>query len=278
MNQINRRNFIAAATGFAGLALLPGARAATDANYFRGLKVGLATYSLRNLKLDEMIPVIVDLGVRYVSLKDFHLPMKSTKAEIEAVVQKLKDAGITVLSGGVIALKGDEATMRASFDYARWAGMGTMVVSFDPALLAQVEKLAKEYDVKIAIHNHGPGDKFWPSVIEGWERVKNLDARMGFCVDIGHCYRQGEDEVKAVALVKSRLFDMHFKDYVKTAAGKFEMAIPGEGGINLKGVLKELLAMKYEGHVGLEYEKAGPNLNAELKANFAALAKMLAEI
>lgn len=278
MSQINRRDFIAAATSIAGLSLLPAARAAGGADYFRGLKVGLATYSLRNLKLDEMLAVVKDLGIRYVSLKDFHLPMKSTKEEVEAVVKKVKDAGITVLSGGVIALKGDVAAMRASFDYAKWAGMPTMVVSFDPVLLPQVEKLAKEYDVKIAIHNHGPGDKFWPSVIEGWERVKNLDARMGFCVDIGHCFRQGEDEVKAVQLVQPRLFDMHFKDYTKTAEGKFEMAIPGQGGINLKGVLKELLAMKYAGHVGLEYEKAGPNLNAELKANYEALNKMLAEI
>ncbi len=279
MSRFNRRDFLVAAGASVAVGgLFPGAWAADNADYYRGLKVGLASYSVNKLSFDEMAALVKDLGLRYVSLKEVHLSRKLSKVEIQKEIQKLRDVGVTVVSGGVIYLKGDEATMRSDFEYARNAGMQTMVVSFPRTDLAQVEKLAKEFDIKVAIHNHGPGDQEWPSVLEGMQRIKNLDARMGFCVDFGHAFRQGENEIEVIKAVGERLFECHFKDYKKTADGKFETRILGEGDMNLKGILKELLARKYQGHIGVEYEKTGPNAPAELKACFSALRKMLAEI
>lgn len=279
MTSMNRREFLkVAAAGTAGLGLC--ARAAESANYYRGLKVGLASYSVNKMSFDELVALLKELEINYVSLKDVHLKQTLSKEEIQAQVAKVKEVGITLMSCGVIYLKGDEAAFRKSFEYVRHTGAPTMVMSCKPEELTLVEKLAKEFDLKCAIHNHGPGDMAWPSALEAYKAVKPLDARLGLCVDIGHTYRQGENEVEVIHAVKDRLYDFHIKDYLKGEGPKVPgiTKIIGQGGMNLKGILKALLDIKYAGHVGLEYEKTGPNEPAELKECYAAMRKILAEV
>ena len=276
---LNRRDFLKiSCAGAAGLAAMT--TRAAEADPFRGLKVGLASYSVNKMSFDEMVALLKDLGIHYVSLKDIHLKQTLSKEEIQKQIAKLKDAGITLMSCGVIYLKGDEAAFRKSFEYVRNTGAPTMVMSCDPPELPVVEKLAKEFDIRCAIHNHGPGDKQFPNAREAYNAVKNLDPHIGLCVDIGHVYRRGDDEVEVINTVKDRNYDFHIKDYVKDTTKPNVPGIAkviGQGGMNIKGIVKALLDMKYTGHVGLEYEKTGPDEPAELKACYEALKKIIAE-
>jgi sugar phosphate isomerase/epimerase len=280
MMTMNRRDFLkVAAAGAAGISAI--SRGQTGDEYFRGLKVGLASYSVNKMTFDEMVALLKELGIKYVSLKDVHLKQTLSKDEIQTQVAKLKDAGITLMSCGVIYLKGDEAAFRKSFEYVKNARAPTMVMSCAAGELPLVEKLAKEFDIKCAIHNHGPGDMAWPSALEVYKAIKPLDAHIGLCVDIGHTFRQGENEVEVINTVKDRLYDFHIKDYVKDTSKPKVPGTPkiiGQGQMNVKGILKALLDIKYAGHVGLEYEKTGPNEAAELKECYAAMKKILGEL
>ncbi len=280
MNAMNRRDFLKTTSIAAvGLGTLPVRSASVGGtSYYHGLKVGLASYSVNKMSFDELVALLKNLGLRYVSLKDCHLPMSLTKEQIQSRIKKLKDIGVTAISGGVIYLKSDEAGQRRAFEYAKNAGFQDAVISLDPAALPVTEKLAREYDLRVAIHNHGPGDKHWPSALGAYERIKDLDPHVGLCVDIGHVFREGDNEVEVVRKVKDRLYDFHLKDYAKVGPGKFATRILGQGDINLKGVLKELLAQHYAGMVGLEYERFGKNEPAELKECYAALNKILGEM
>ena len=134
-----------------------------DADPWRGLKIGVASYSLRTLSLEAAIKAINRSGLKYVSIKDSHLPMKSTPEHRKEVAQKFKDAGILPMSCGNVTMENDEANIRYAFEYARDTGLPTIVCSPHPDSFALLDKMVKEFDIKLAIHNHGPGDKRFPS-------------------------------------------------------------------------------------------------------------------
>jgi inosose dehydratase len=219
-----------------------------------GLKVGLASYSFSKLPLDAAIKGIQRVGVNYVSIKDAHLPMKSTAAERKAVVQKFRDAGITPLSCGVIGLSGDESQLRNAFEYARDANIPTIVCNPTRQSLPALDKLVKEFDLKLAIHNHGPEDKVWPSPLDVWAAIQKYDERIGVCVDVGHTARCGVDPAQALRTCAGRLYDVHFKDLARKGP-KSPGAEVGRGVLDVRGMLKALLDIGYSHHLGLEYEK-----------------------
>ena len=234
-------------------AQLLGAVTKAPGDPFDGLKLGIASYSLRQFNLDQVIAMTKQAGVKNLCLKDMHLPLKSTTAERQAAHRKIADAGLVLLGGGVIYLTNKPAEIRAAFEYVRDAGMPTMVCSPDPAALDGIEQAAKEFDVRVAIHNHGPGDQRYPSPLDVLRLVKDRDARMGVCMDVGHTVRIGEDPVAAIQTCGSRLHDFHIKD-VTAATPKGESIEVGQGVIDIVAVLKALLTLKYSGHVALEYE------------------------
>ena len=156
-----------------------------------GLKMGIATYSFSKLKLDAAIEGIKRVDLHYCSIKDAHLSLKSTSDERKAVAKKFKDAGITPLSCGNISPGDNEANIRNVFEYARDAGIPTIVCSPTKASIPTLDKYVKEFDIKVAIHNHGPEDKVWPSPFDAWEAVQSFDERMGLCIDVGHTARTG---------------------------------------------------------------------------------------
>jgi inosose dehydratase len=221
---------------------------------FDGLKLGMASYTFRKFTLDQAIDMSKQAGAVSISLKDVHLPYKTTQAQREEARRKVEAAGLFLASGGVIAMKNNESEIRDSFQYAKEAGMPTIVCSPDIEALGIVEKMVKEYNIKIAIHNHGPGDKKYPSPFDVWRLVKDRDERMGLCIDVGHTVRIGVDPVEAIRQCGTRLYDFHMKDETEaTAKGK---PVPvGLGVIDIVGVLKGLKAMQYAYNVGLEYEE-----------------------
>ena len=219
-----------------------------------GLKVGLASYSFSKLPLEAAIKGIRRVGVNYVSIKDSHLSLKSTALERKVVAQKFRDAGITPLSCGVITMTDDEVQIRNAFEYARDAGIPTIVCKPTRQSIPVLDTLVKEFGVRLAIHNHGPEDKVWPSPLDVWAAIQKYDERIGVCVDVGHTARCGVDPVQALRTCAGRLYDVHFKD-LTSKAGNARPVEVGRGVLDVRGMLKALLDIGYSHHVGLEYEK-----------------------
>ena len=221
---------------------------------WRGLKAGVASYTLRKMPLDQAIKAIQRVGLKYVSIKDFHLSLKSTTEERKAVAQKFKDAGITPLSCGNVGMDNNEANIRNAFEYARDIGLPTIVCSPDPASMPILDKMVKEFNIKIAIHNHGPEDKKFPSPHDVWKAVEKYDERLGFCIDVGHTARAGVDPAEAIKKYRARLYDLHFKDINSTApnGGTVEA---GRGVLDLRSILQATLSIKYTYLLSFEYEK-----------------------
>ena len=234
----------------------PIAAAQTNPTGKRKFEVGLASYSLREFNLDQTLAMTRRVGLKFIALKSVHLPLESSQAEIKAVAAKVKGAGLELYGGGVIYMK-NEAEVNGAFDYAKAAGMKVIIAAPQPELLPLVNKKVQEYGIKIAVHNHGPGDKTYPTPASVYEKIKNLDKRIGLCNDIGHTYRAGEDLAESVERFAERLFDVHIKDVVLTEGDKAgaKTVEVGRGSIDIPGFLRTLLKVGYAGVVAFEYEK-----------------------
>jgi sugar phosphate isomerase/epimerase len=245
---LNRRTFLGAAAALAP-ARTPAAAGRSSAGM---LKLGVASYSLRKFTRTQAIAMIQALDVHYVSIKSFHLPYEGSPAETRAGAAEFRAAGIEVLSGGNIDLK-NPAQLRAMFEYAKAAGLPMMVCAPSPETLDEVEKLAGEFDIKIAIHNHGPEDKFFPSPESVLEAVADRDPRMGLCLDVGHTARTGADPVDWLEESGPRLFDVHIKDLANLMTRGSDVEV-GRGAMPVVAIFQTLKKMNYQGGVMLEYE------------------------
>lgn len=219
------------------------------------LSLGLASYSLRKFSLDEAIAMCQRLNIKPIALKSMHLPLDSTDAAIKKAAQKVRAAGLDLYGAGVIYMK-SETEVENAFRYAAAAGARVIIGVPNHDLLPLVEKKVKATNIKVAIHNHGPGDKVYPSPESIFEKVKDLDQRIGLCIDIGHTIRIGLDPSKNLKKYKDRLHDIHLKD-VNIAAAEGHSVELGRGVIDIPGVLKTLQKIKYKGVMGLEFEKDG---------------------
>lgn len=219
------------------------------------ITLGLASYTFREFSLDETIAMTLRVGLKHICLKSMHLPLESTQAEIEAAAAKVRDAGLDLYGAGVIYMKTAESVDQA-FAYAKHAGMRVIVGVPNHELLPQVEQRVKETGIILAIHNHGPGDDLYRSPDHVWEKIKDLDPRIGLCIDIGHVVRIQEDPIEKIEKYAERLYDMHFKD-VDIAEAEGSSQEVGRGIIDIPGVIKVLQKVRYTGIMGLEYEKAG---------------------
>ena len=226
----------------------------TPGDPWRGLKVGVASYTFRKMALPDAIRAIQRLGLAYVSIKDVHLPLKSTLEERRAVAARFKEAGITPLSCGNVGLQNDAADIRRAFEYARDLGLPTIVCSPHPDSLPILDAMVKEFDIRIAIHNHGPEDKRFPSPFDVWKAVEKYDARVGLCLDVGHTARAGADPAEAARRCRERLYDVHLKDIDSTAPTGHTIE-GGRGVLDLPAVLRALLEIRYAHLVSFEFEK-----------------------
>jgi sugar phosphate isomerase/epimerase len=246
---------VAAAAALAGTGCSPGQsrRAAGRQGGQKPFELGLASYTLRKFDLDKTLAMTKQVGLKYICFKDFHLKMDSTPEQIQATVQKVKDAGLILYAGGVIYMR-DEAQVRQAFEYAKAAGMRVIVGVPVPETLPLVDKLVKQYDIKVAIHNHGPTDKVYPVPATAYEKIKDLDKRIGLCDDIGHTMRAGVDPCESAEKFADRLLDVHIKD-VSAADAKGGAVEVGRGVIDIPRYIRTLVKIKYEGILSFEYEK-----------------------
>lgn len=272
--ETSRRGFLAGAAGFAGLS----AAAAVPVidNESAGFKLGVATYSLREFQRALAIKMIKELKTPYVSVKEFHLPYRSSADELEKGRKEFEKAGIKIMSGGNISLaKDDEADIRKYFAYAKTCGMPMIVCAPSHANLKKLEAAVKEYNIRAAIHNHGPEDKHFPTPQSVLEAVRGLDPRVGLCMDVGHSARTGVDVVKSIAEAGPRLLDMHIKD-LKSPSEKGSQCDVGEGAMPIVAIFKQLQKMGYKGCVNLEYEINADNPLPGMQKSFAYMRGVLA--
>ena len=215
--------------------------------------LGMASYTLRAFPLDQAIEMTKRLGLKRMTLKDMHLPMNITPEEMAAVHEKLKAAAITLSSCGVVYMKTEEE-VRRGFAYAKLAGIRMMVGVPDQNLLSLAEQLVKETDISLAIHNHGPTDKRFPSPESAYTLIASMDKRMGLCIDVGHTQRLGLDPADQVVRYFDRLLDVHIKD-VSSADAKGTTVEIGRGVIDTPKLLKTLARLQYKGTLHFEHEK-----------------------
>lgn len=238
-------------------------------------KIGMAGYSFARLNdLDKSLTIMQRIDVHYLCIKDFHLPLKSTPAEIEAFHAKLKEKGVTGYAVGPIYMK-SEAEIDTAFAYAKRVGVKLIVGVPNYELLPYVDKKVKEYDFKYAIHLHGPDIKTYPDAEDVWNHVKDLDPRIGMCLDIGHDTRNGKDPVADLEKYKSRVFDIHIKDVTGPTKLGYSIEI-GRGIIDFQSFVKMLRKVGYTGMCSLEYERdmANPDMGiAESIGYFRAIVK-----
>jgi sugar phosphate isomerase/epimerase len=205
------------------------------------------------MSLEDAIKALKRLNLNYISIKDFHLPLTSSTAERQAAMQKLKGAGITALSCGNITMQHDEANIRQAFQYAMDCNIPTIVCSPDPNSIAILDRMVKEYDIKLAIHNHGPEDKRFPSPYDVMKAVQGFDKRIGLCIDVGHTARAKVDPAEAILKCKERLYDLHFKDINSTAPNGTTIEA-GRGVLDLPAVVRSLKRIRFDGLVSIEFE------------------------
>ena len=270
-----RRSFLAATA--AASATVPGLFAAGKVPF----KLGVATYSLRKFSRPDAIAIIKRLGIEYVSVKEFHLKYTSTPEEIAAARKEFAAAGLKILSGGNISLADkDPANLRKMFEYAKACGMPMMVCAPTHETLPIVHGLAKEYKIKLAIHNHGPEDKHFPSPQSVLDAIKGYDPLVGLCIDVGHTARTGVDVVESIKLAGPRLLDMHFKDLREFKGDKArdtQVAV-GEGIMPIKEIFAQLKAMNYKGGCMLEYEINADNPEAGMAKSFEYMRQVIATL
>jgi inosose dehydratase len=256
-----RRQFLqAVAGGAAGVSLVrpSGCLAENSKTSEKGgdkyeMKLGLASYTLRKFDLEQTIRMCKRVGLEYIALKSFHMPLEASKAQIEEGAAKVRDSGLKLYGAGVIYMK-NPAEVNQAFNYARAAGIGTIIGAPTPEMLALTEEKVKEYDIRVAIHNHGPGDERYPTPESAYEKIKGLDKRIGLCIDIGHTQRYGLDPAEQIKKYGDRLLDVHVKDVsASTAEGTTVEA--GRGVIDLPKVLRTLKEMKYAYVAAFEHEK-----------------------
>ena len=222
------------------------------------LKLGVASYSLARLPVDDVIAALKRLEITAVSLYKTHAPWADgTPEECKAVVQKFSDSGIAVTSTGMIELPNDEAVVRKSLDNVRAAGLKTFCGWVkDTGSLPLVEKLLKEYDLKVAIHNHGPTETL-ATGMDVWKAVQPFDKRLGLCLDVGHGFRAGENPAETIHQCHDRIYEVHLRDTAATGGGMKDPGpvVIGHGLLNFPSLISALVAVKYRFQAEFEYEK-----------------------
>jgi sugar phosphate isomerase/epimerase len=277
----SRRDFVRSggvvAAAFSAPAVLALAHERPSADQALPIRLGLASYTFRNFSRAQMIGFMKQLNVFALNAKDVkdHLPMDAQQEA--AALADYAAAGIKLHAAGAIYFAKDEdADIRSKFEYCKRAGIGVIVAGDPtPETLPRMEKFVKEYDIRIAVHNHGPEDKLWPSPLDVLKAVKGMDPRIGCCIDVGHTVRAGTDVVQAIHEVGPRLFDMHMKDLTNFESKDSQVAV-GDGIMPVRKMFEALIAAKYQGSVDLEYEIHPDDPMPGVIASFAYMRGVLA--
>lgn len=220
---------------------------------FEKFKVGMAGYTFAKFDLDKALETLRKCDVHYFCIKDFHLPLNSTDEQIAAFRAKLAANGVTGYAVGPIYMR-SEAEIDRAFDYAKRVGVKLIVGVPNYELLPYVDKKVKEYDFRYAIHLHGPDQEIYRDAKDVWDHVKDLDPRIGMCLDIGHDRRNGQDPVRDLKKYRTRVFDIHLKDVTGASKQGYSVEV-GRGIIDFPAFVRVLRKTGYSGVCSLEHER-----------------------
>src|SRR6202050_5436041 len=241
------------------------------------VRLGLASYTFRNFSRAQMIGFMKQLKVFALNAKDVkdHLPL-DPQQEATALADYAA-AGVRLHAAGAIYFTKDEdADIRSKFEYCKRAGIAVIVAGDPtPETLPRLEKFAKEFDIRIAIHNHGPEDRLWRSPLDVLKAVHGMDPRIGCCIDVGHAARAGTDVVQAIREAGPRLFNLHMKDLTSFQSKESQVAV-GDGIMPVRAMFEALIAMRYKGFVDLEYEVSPDDTMPGVIKSFAYMRGVLA--
>jgi inosose dehydratase len=215
--------------------------------------LGMAGYTFKEFTVEKTVEMMNRVKITNLSVKDFHMPYNSTQDQINSVISKFKAGGINVYAVGVVYMKTEKEVDQA-FEYAKMAGVKLIVGAPEYALLPYVEKKIKTYDIRLAIHNHGPDNPLYPNPTDIWNHIWDMDKRLGICIDIGHTTRDAKDPVFDILRYGSRIFDVHTKD-VDGATKEGKTVEIGRGIIDIPAVIAALRKIKFTGMCSLEFEK-----------------------
>ena len=284
-NYLSRRTFVRSGALVAAAIAAPGRHVFSltqeppSADQASPIRLGVASYTFRNFTRAQLIAFMKQLNVFALNAKDVkdHLPMDSR--EEAAALADYAASGVNLHAAGTIYFAKDEdADIRTKFEYCKRGGI-SVIVAGDPTpeTLPRIEKFAKEYDIRIAIHNHGPEDKLWHSPLDVLKAVKDMDPRMGCCIDVGHTVRAGTDVVQAIHAAGPRLFNLHMKDLTDFESKGSQVAV-GDGIMPVRRMFEALTAIKYKGFVDLEYEVHPDDPMPGVISSFAYMRGVLAGV
>jgi len=264
---VTRRAFVAACTAALAstqLAPLPTAILANPVSPAADLQLGIQLYSLRGFDVSTALQHAAKIGFKQVEFYSGMLPLDSTPEQLTAMKKQVADLGMTISAHGVNGFGNDAAANRKTFEFAKELGIKNIAADPDPSSFDQLDELVKEFDIRIAIHNHGPGHRY-NKVVDVLRAIENRDARIGACADLGHFIRSGENATEVVRLLKGRLYGIHLKDFAEMK-GDAQGVILGKGHLDVQGVIDALLAVEFpsDGALSLEYEENPEDPIAEI--------------
>jgi inosose dehydratase len=257
----SRRKFLqTAGLGIMGLpvvaaagSVVPGERVGGGSGLpLNTLQLGIAGYTFLHVPVDGAIEMMKRVAITNLSIKDFHLALDSTPDKIQSVKAQFTAAGIKIYAAGVIYMKSNAEVDRA-FDYAHTLGVNLIIGAPNPELLPYISDKVKSTGIRMAIHNHGPEDKLYPSPVDVYNHIKDLDPGMGLCLDIGHAARAGADLVKVVNDYAPRIFDLHIKDLAVISKAAQPIVL-GRGVLDIPGLIRALVGIRYTGVCSIEHE------------------------
>ena len=264
----------AGAIACGGLSLLN--RASANSNVASNLKLGLQLYSLRKFSLDAALQHAKDLGFEQVEFYSGMFPLDSSDEKIAEIVGKVKALGMTISAHGVNGFSKDFAANRRIFEFGKKVGLKTITAGPTPESMDNLNDLVKEFNIRIAIHNHGPKDRF-NKVADLLKAIEGRDERIGACADLGHYIRSGEKPVEVIRLLKGRLFGVHLKDFA-TMEDKAKGVLLGQGHLQCDQVFDAMVQAKFpaDGALSLEYEENEDNPIEDIRKCVATAKKAIA--
>lgn len=256
MSYLSRRRFLATSTSaLAVTSVFHSQRTSIAEAAKTKLRLGIQLYSLRNYSIDEALQHAKDLGFEQVEFYSKMLPIDSSKAVIDETIAKVNKLGLSISAHGVNKFTKDAVANRKLFEFAKAVGIRTITADPDPDSFDSLNGLVKEFDIRIAIHNHGPKHRF-NKALDVLKAIEGKDERIGACADLGHYIRSGERPVDVIRLLKGRLYGVHLKDFAEMQ-DKSEGVILGKGHLDCAEVFKALIQVNFpsDGALSLEYEE-----------------------
>lgn len=220
-------------------------------------ELGVQSFCFRGFKKnEEVIEKVKECGLDRIELCGVHVDF-GDEGSFDEVIDLYHGNGVKIVSIGVNGFANDEQKERKLFEFAKKAGMKEMSANFSieamPDCLTTAEKLADEYDINLAIHNHG--GRHWLGNSDTLKHIfKKTSPRIGLSLDTAWALDSRENPVEWVKMFGDRLYGVHFKDFVFDKSGKPEDVVVGTGNLALPELIEEMRRVDFNGFAVLEYE------------------------